>query len=112
MAVQNSPFEIRLGNNNEFKLGRKIGSGAFGDTYIGTNIHTGKEGRVYYVFNLQNRKGSFATQTQSKVGVRRVATRHQLGKPLLQRHHQWPQQEVWDLPRLVVLLSLPLFRLR
>ena len=49
MAVQNSPFEIRLGNNNEFKLGRKIGSGAFGDTYIGTNIHTGKEGRVYYV---------------------------------------------------------------
>ena len=52
MAVQNSPFEIRLGNNNEFKLGRKIGSGAFGDTYIGTNIHTGKEGRVYYVFNL------------------------------------------------------------
>ena len=49
MAVQNFPFGIRLGNKNQFQLGRKIGSGSFGDTYIGTNIHTGQEGRVYYL---------------------------------------------------------------
>ena len=59
MAVQKFPFDIRLGNNNQYQLGKignnnqfqlgKIGSGAFGDTYIGTNIHTGEEGRVYYL---------------------------------------------------------------
>ena len=27
----------------KFRLGRKIGSGAFGDIHIGTNVHTGEE---------------------------------------------------------------------
>ena len=45
MAVQNFQIGVRLGNNCQFQLGRKIGSGAFGDIYIGTNICTGEEGR-------------------------------------------------------------------
>ncbi|XP_033212905.1 casein kinase I-like isoform X2 [Belonocnema kinseyi] len=34
-------MELRVGN--KFRLGRKIGSGSFGDIYLGTNISTGEE---------------------------------------------------------------------
>ena len=35
-------MELRVGN--KYRLGRKIGSGSFGDIYLGTNISTGEEG--------------------------------------------------------------------
>ena len=31
---------------NKYRLGRKIGSGSFGDIYLGTNISTGEEGML------------------------------------------------------------------
>ena len=34
-------MELRVGG--KFRLGRKIGSGSFGDIYIGTNVTTGEE---------------------------------------------------------------------
>eukprot|EP01031_Cornospumella_fuschlensis_P014649 gene14649-17899_t len=34
-------MEVRVGR--KFKLGKKIGSGSFGDIYHGTNITTGEE---------------------------------------------------------------------
>uniref|UniRef100_A0A8C4QJU8 non-specific serine/threonine protein kinase n=1 Tax=Eptatretus burgeri TaxID=7764 RepID=A0A8C4QJU8_EPTBU len=34
-------MDLRIGN--KFRLGRKIGSGSFGDIYLGTNISTGEE---------------------------------------------------------------------
>uniref|UniRef100_A0A090XBU6 non-specific serine/threonine protein kinase n=1 Tax=Ixodes ricinus TaxID=34613 RepID=A0A090XBU6_IXORI len=34
-------MELRVGN--KYRLGRKIGSGSFGDIYLGTNITTGEE---------------------------------------------------------------------
>jgi len=34
-------MELRVGG--KFRLGRKIGSGSFGDVYIGTNVQTGEE---------------------------------------------------------------------
>ncbi|CAG0920091.1 unnamed protein product [Notodromas monacha] len=34
-------LELRVGN--KYRLGRKIGSGSFGDIYLGTNISTGEE---------------------------------------------------------------------
>mmetsp|Transcript_49757 Transcript_49757/g.158939 ORF Transcript_49757/g.158939 Transcript_49757/m.158939 type:complete len:339 (+) Transcript_49757:282-1298(+) len=34
-------MELRVGN--KYRLGRKIGSGSFGDIYLGTNIQTGEE---------------------------------------------------------------------
>jgi len=34
-------MELRVGG--KFRLGRKIGSGSFGDIYVGTNIQTGEE---------------------------------------------------------------------
>jgi len=34
-------MELRVGG--KYRLGRKIGSGSFGDIYLGTNIHTGEE---------------------------------------------------------------------
>lgn len=36
-----SQHELRVGN--KFRLGRRIGSGSFGDIYLGTNIQTGDE---------------------------------------------------------------------
>lgn len=36
-----SIMELRVGNR--YRLGRKIGSGSFGDIYLGTNISTGEE---------------------------------------------------------------------
>ena len=35
-------MELRVGN--KYRLGRKIGSGSFGDIYLGTNISTMEEG--------------------------------------------------------------------
>jgi serine/threonine protein kinase len=34
-------MELRV--RNKYRLGRKIGSGSFGDIYLGTNISTGEE---------------------------------------------------------------------
>ena len=34
-------MELRVGG--KYRLGRKIGSGSFGDIYIGNNVHTGEE---------------------------------------------------------------------
>ena len=34
-------MELRVGN--KFRLGRKIGSGSFGDIYLGTNVNTAEE---------------------------------------------------------------------
>ena len=34
-------MELRVGG--KYRLGRKIGSGAFGDLYLGTNINTNEE---------------------------------------------------------------------
>ena len=47
-------MELRVGN--KYRLGRKIGSGSFGDIYLGTNISTMEEGEgdpditlLYYI---------------------------------------------------------------
>jgi len=34
-------MELRVGG--KFRLGRKIGSGSFGDIYIGTHVQSGEE---------------------------------------------------------------------
>jgi len=39
----NIEMELRVGK--KYRLGRKIGSGSFGDIYLGTNMTTGEEGR-------------------------------------------------------------------
>lgn len=36
-----SSLELRVGK--KFRLGRKIGSGSFGDIYLGTNMTSGEE---------------------------------------------------------------------
>ena len=38
-------MELRVGN--KYRLGRKIGSGSFGDIYLGTNISSGEEGGTF-----------------------------------------------------------------
>lgn len=38
-------MELRVGN--KYRLGRKIGSGSFGDIYLGTTINTGEEVSVW-----------------------------------------------------------------
>lgn len=43
-------MELRVGN--KYRLGRKIGSGSFGDIYLGTTINTGEE--VIYSFFWPN----------------------------------------------------------
>lgn len=40
-VVFESNMELRVGN--KYRLGRKIGSGSFGDIYLGTNISSGEE---------------------------------------------------------------------
>lgn len=42
-------MELRVGN--KYRLGRKIGSGSFGDIYLGTNISTLEEGKFYRVLD-------------------------------------------------------------
>ncbi|KAF4723303.1 Casein kinase I isoform delta, partial [Perkinsus olseni] len=34
-------MDLRVGG--KFRIGRKIGSGSFGDIYVGTNLQTGEE---------------------------------------------------------------------
>ncbi|OQS04490.1 casein kinase [Thraustotheca clavata] len=41
MAQRDSSLELRVGK--KFRLGRKIGSGSFGDIYLGTNMTSGEE---------------------------------------------------------------------
>jgi len=36
-----STMDLRVGN--KYRIGRKIGSGSFGDIYLGTNIISGEE---------------------------------------------------------------------
>ena len=43
-------MELRVGN--KYRLGRKIGSGSFGDIYLGTNISTLEEGTIVRCFFL------------------------------------------------------------
>ena len=40
-------LELRVGN--KYRLGRKIGSGSFGDIYLGTNIQTGVQAAIKLV---------------------------------------------------------------
>lgn len=43
-------MELRVGK--KYRLGRKIGSGSFGDIYLGTNMTTGEEvGSNCFVLN-------------------------------------------------------------
>ena len=46
-AGSSGTMELRVGN--KYRLGRKIGSGSFGDIYLGTNISTGEEGEQKYL---------------------------------------------------------------
>ena len=39
--IRESSLELRVGK--KFRLGRKIGSGSFGDIYLGTNMTSGEE---------------------------------------------------------------------
>lgn len=39
--LRESALELRVGK--KFRLGRKIGSGSFGDIYLGTNMTSGEE---------------------------------------------------------------------
>ncbi|RLN92165.1 hypothetical protein BBJ28_00016502 [Nothophytophthora sp. Chile5] len=41
LRSRESALDLRVGKN--FRLGRKIGSGSFGDIYLGTNVASGKE---------------------------------------------------------------------
>ena len=43
-------MELRVGN--KYRIGRRIGSGSFGDIYLGTNINTGEEVAIKLVSDL------------------------------------------------------------
>ena len=43
---EDSQYEIRIANR--FKMGKKIGSGSFGEIYLGLDIQTGKEVAVKF----------------------------------------------------------------
>lgn len=43
MKVSKIKVEMELRVGNKYRLGRKIGSGSFGDIYLGTNISSGEE---------------------------------------------------------------------
>ncbi|QCD80277.1 casein kinase 1 [Vigna unguiculata] len=43
-------MEPRVGN--KFRLGRKIGSGSFGEIYLGTNIQTNEEVAIKLMFSI------------------------------------------------------------
>jgi len=40
-GIKTTTMELRVGK--KYRLGRKIGSGSFGDIYLGTNMTTGEE---------------------------------------------------------------------
>ena len=46
-------MELRVGN--KYRLGRKIGSGSFGDIYLGTHISTLEEGKLLNVVDFYPR---------------------------------------------------------
>ena len=46
MNISKTKVEMELRVGNKYRLGRKIGSGSFGDIYLGTNISSGEEGRI------------------------------------------------------------------
>lgn len=45
-------MELRVGN--KYRLGRKIGSGSFGDIYLGTTINTGEEVNQMFLIQIQS----------------------------------------------------------
>ena len=55
-------MELRVGN--KYRLGRKIGSGSFGDIYLGTNISTLEEGRTLFGLLIPTFKLSISGQTK------------------------------------------------
>ena len=55
-------MELRVGN--KYRLGRKIGSGSFGDIYLGTNISTLEEGNSLNNTNIVlTRKNTISSTT-------------------------------------------------
>ena len=65
-------MELRVGN--KYRLGRKIGSGSFGDIYLGTNISTGEEGRLDRTWRLQDRFVMFSIAVAIK--LEGIKTKH------------------------------------
>ena len=65
-------MELRVGN--KYRLGRKIGSGSFGDIYLGTNISTGEEGRLDSTWSLQDRFVIFSISVAIK--LEGIKTKH------------------------------------
>jgi len=43
LLIQQGDFKMELRVGKKYRLGRKIGSGSFGDIYLGTNMTTGEE---------------------------------------------------------------------
>ena len=69
-GFQTVVMELRVGN--KYRLGRKIGSGSFGDIYLGTNISTLEEGMVNISWLDINpirifESGSLKTETESNI---------------------------------------------
>ena len=60
---------------NKYRLGRKIGSGSFGDIYLGTNISTMEEGkRVLY--RLMSILCSIRLPTAVAIKLECIKTKH------------------------------------
>lgn len=55
--VSDLRMELRVGN--KYRLGRKIGSGSFGDIYLGTTINTGEEVSTHSVWSVRVDKIDF-----------------------------------------------------
>ena len=58
-------MELRVGN--KYRLGRKIGSGSFGDIYLGTNISTLEEGKTVRYNFMNKSKGIIKTKTRNLI---------------------------------------------
>lgn len=54
-------MELRVGN--KYRLGRKIGSGSFGDIYLGTTISTGEEVKLLIAFFSRYVSGVYCLAT-------------------------------------------------